>query len=238
MAPAGSAMQSDAEKERLLAVFGAGSYRTVIAENRAHFYGDIVDRRIGLFLSPMVFARFLFGLYVGRKGWASRTADLVPRLRRLLPWAAALGVVGNGVLLVNEGELDSYWTHLGAVVEEAGILALAFTYLATLVLLFHRGPQWRVRLGRLAPVGRMALTNYLTHSVLYLLLFSGVGLGLYGEVGPALCVVFSIVIFAAQIVISRWWLSRYRFGPAEWLWRTLTYGELQPMRAGVHWKAA
>jgi uncharacterized protein len=68
--------------------------------------------------------------------------------------------------------------------------------------------------------------------VLYLALFSGVGLGLYGEVGPALCVVLSIAIFTAQMVFSRWWLARYRFGPAEWVWRTLTYGQGQPMTIG------
>jgi uncharacterized protein len=228
-----SARQDDVEKERLLAVFDAASYGALIAENRSHYYGDIVARGIGLFLFPQIFARFLLGLYVGRKRWVYRTADLVPLLRRLLPWAILLGVVGNGVMVVIDLGLDSYWAHAIAVVEEAGILALAFSYLAGLVLLFHHSPRWRERLGYLAPVGQMALTNYLTHSVLYLLLLSGVGLGLYGEVGPALCVVLSAVIFAAQMAFSRWWLARYRFGPAEWLWRTLTYGERQPIRATV-----
>jgi uncharacterized protein len=79
----------------------------------------------------------------------------------------------------------------------------------------------------------MSVSNrsFQTHSVLYLLLFSGVGLGLYGTVGPALCAVFSLMIFVAQMMFSRWWLGRYRFGPAEWLWRTLTYGQMQPMRS-------
>jgi len=115
-------------------------------------------------------------------------------------------------------------------VEEAGILGLAFAYLSVLVLLFHRSTTWRRRLGYLAPVGRMALTNYLTQSVLYLILFTGVGFGLYGEVGPAWCVGLAVIIFAAQMAFSAWWLARYRFGPAEWVWRTLTYGQLQPMR--------
>ena len=83
---------------------------------------------------------------------------------------------------------DSFWVHAAAPVEEAGVLALAFVYLAVLVLLFHRSATWRRRLGYLAPVGRMALTNYLTQSVLYLVLFTGVGFGLYGDVGPAWCV--------------------------------------------------
>ena len=236
-----SAMQGNTEKERRLAVYGSGSYGALSAENRSHYYGDIVSRGVGLFLFPQVFGRFLLGLYAGRRKWPYRTAELVPVLRRWLPWAAAIGAIGNGLALAVEhwqhtGMLgrDSYWAHVAAVVEEGGILAMAFTYLAALVLLFHHSARGRQRLGHLAPVGRMALTNYLTHSVLFLVLFSGVGFGLYGEVGPAWCVVLSIVIFAVQMILSRWWLTHYRFGPAEWIWRTLTYGELQPMRATGH----
>ena len=61
-------------------------------------------------------------------------------------------------------------------------------------------------------------------------IFYGVGLGLYGKVGPALLVVLSVSIIAGQAVASRWWLRRFRFGPAEWVWRSLTYGRPQPMR--------
>jgi uncharacterized protein len=128
--------------------------------------------------------------------------------------------------------------HANAPVEEAGILALAFAYLGALVLLLYRRAASRGILGSLAPVGRMALTNYLTHSVLYFVLFTGVGFGLYGEVGPALCVGLALIIFAARMAVSRWWLARYRFGPAEWVWRTLTYGRMQPRRALVPSRAA
>jgi uncharacterized protein len=232
-----SAIQADQEKERKLAIFDGGSYRAIAAEDRSFYYGDIVTRGVWMFLVPQVFARFLLGLYAGRRNWAHRTAELVPWLRRALTPAIAIAIIGNGAALAierlqNDGvmRLDSLWMHVMAPVEEAGTLAMSFVYIAILVLLFHSSTAWRHRLGYLAPVGRMALTNYLTHSVLYLVLFSGVGLGLYGDVGPAVCLVLSIVIFVGQMAVSRWWLTRYRFGPAEWAWRTLTYGELQPMR--------
>jgi uncharacterized protein len=96
--------------------------------------------------------------------------------------------------------------------------------------MFYGNVAWRRRVSKLAPVGRMALSNYLTHSVIYLFLFTGAGLGLLGRVGPAFCLVLSVAIFGAQVALSGWWLQRYRFGPAEWLWRTVTYGRLQPMR--------
>jgi uncharacterized protein len=83
----------------------------------------------------------------------------------------------------------------------------------------------------LAAVGRMALSNYLFQSLVFTTFFYGYGLGLNGKLGPALLSVLSVFIFALQILLSMWWLKRFRFGPAEWLWRTLTYGKLQPMRA-------
>ena len=233
-------VEEDADKERKLAIFDGTSYRAIARENASFYYRDIVAGSVGLFLLPQVFARFIFGLYVGRRNWARRTTELRPILRRILPWTIAVGVVGNGTTIVidhlqhaNVLGPDSYWVHAVAPVEEAGILALALAYLGALVLLFHRSATWHRRLGYLAPVGRMALTNYLTHSVLYFVLFTGVGFGLYGEVGPASCVALAVIIFAAQMTFSGWWLARYRFGPAEWVWRTLTYRQRQPMRARV-----
>jgi uncharacterized protein len=229
-------INENAEKERRLAIFDGISYPAIARENAALYYRDIVTRGVGLVLLPQVFARFILGLYAGRRNWARRTTELRPTLLRLLPWAIGVGVVGNGTAVLidrlqdrNVLGPDSIWVHAGAPVEEAGTLALAFVYLSALVLLFHRSAIWRRRLGYLAPVGRMALTNYLTQSVLYFVLFTGVGFGLYGEVGPAWCVGLALVIFAAQTAFSGWWLARFRFGPAEWVWRTLTYGRLQPM---------
>ncbi len=84
--------------------------------------------------------------------------------------------------------------------------------------------------GGRAPVGRMALSNYLFQSLVYVTLFYSYGLGLMGTIGPALLTVLSVFVFVLQILLSRWWLTRFRFGPMEWLWRTLTYGKLQPLR--------
>jgi len=78
----------------------------------------------------------------------------------------------------------------------------------------------------------MALTNYLAQGFIYAFILFGVGpgLGLAGKIGSFAVVVVSSVFFAGQIAFSHWWLARYRFGPMEWLWRTLTYGERPIMR--------
>lgn len=82
----------------------------------------------------------------------------------------------------------------------------------------------------LARVGQMALTNYLTQSVICGLLFTGAGLGLFGQLERHQLYYIVAAIWVLQLAWSPWWLNRYQFGPAEWLWRSLTYGKRQPMR--------
>jgi uncharacterized protein len=83
----------------------------------------------------------------------------------------------------------------------------------------------------------MALTNYLAQSVLFSLVFyrygyryGGLGLGLFGRLGSAETALLGVGVYIAQVAWSAWWLGRYRFGPLEWAWRSLTYGARQPMR--------
>lgn len=109
-------------------------------------------------------------------------------------------------------------------------LLQGLAYVAALALLFER-PQGRRLLGALAPIGRMALTNYLAQSVLYVVVLSG--LGLAGKVSYAWVVPGAVVFYTLQVLFSRAWLRRFRFGPVEWLWRSLTYGRVQPLRHGL-----
>lgn len=100
---------------------------------------------------------------------------------------------------------------------------------ASLLCLLWLGP-WRDRLLRyFAPVGRMALTNYVGQSVICALIFYGIGLGLGGTMGPTLYLPIGFAVYLAQIAASRWWLDRFRFGPLEWIWRMATYGSWIPL---------
>jgi len=190
---------------------------------------------IALWFYPWTLGRFLLGYLVGRRRLLQDAADHLPFFRKLLVWGLALGLAGNLATAV-EGVMRRRGVRLSPAVDlvlmvphEIGVLALAAAYLSALTLLMQR-PAWRRRLLILAPVGQTALTNYLSQSLICTFLFYGWGLGLIGRVGPALCVPLTLAIFAAQILASRFWLRRFRFGPMEWLWRFLTYGRAQPMR--------
>src|SRR5213078_889825 len=102
-------------------------------------------------------------------------------------------------------------------------------YAALLLLAFQTRVGTRL-LAPLAATGRMALTTYLTQSVFCTTLFYSYGLGWFGRVGYTGMFEITVVLFAVQMAASVWWLRRYRFGPVEWLWRTLTYGRAPAMR--------
>jgi uncharacterized protein len=187
------------------------------------------------------FGKFLVGFWAARTGIllragtdqrnASRTL-----FRRGLAWGLALGVMCQGVLLVVERlparplVPQTWMADVGLdLLHRVGIPAMALGYVCGIILLFQR-PASRGLLNLFAPVGRMALTNYLGQSVICVLLFYGWGLGWYGAVGPTACVGLTGMVFLVQAAASHWWLSRFRFGPAEWAWRCLTYGGLQPLR--------
>jgi uncharacterized protein len=101
---------------------------------------------------------------------------------------------------------------------------------AAAILSLGRGSRLAGFLDRIAPLGRMGCTTYLTQSVVCTAVFSGWGLGRWGIWGWGRVAAFGIALYALQAVFASWWLRRFHFGPAEWAWRCLTYGRTQPFR--------
>ena len=81
-------------------------------------------------------------------------------------------------------------------------------------------------------MGQTGLTSYLSQSVFGVSVFYGIGLGLLGKLGVAASIGLSIAFYVAQLFLARWWMTRFRFGPVEWLWRSLTDLRAHPMRHG------
>ena len=108
------------------------------------------------------------------------------------------------------------------------LVALGWTGLVMLAC--QAGAALAPLTGRLAAVGQMAFTNYLSHTIICTTIFYGHGLGLYGKVERWQQALIVLGVWAFQLIVSPIWLRHFRFGPAEWLWRTLTYWKLQPMR--------
>lgn len=118
------------------------------------------------------------------------------------------------------------------VTYDLGRVPLTLGHLAALQLLIRATPgaaAWRV----LGSVGRMALTNYLAQSVMALFVFTGAGLALFGALARHELYLVVAMVWLAQCAWSPWWLAKFRYGPAEWLWRSLTRWERQPMRMAI-----
>jgi uncharacterized protein len=105
---------------------------------------------------------------------------------------------------------------------------LCLTYVGSIVLLLAFRPVWLSRLRAFARAGRMALTNYMFQAIALDVLSSGYGFNL--KLRPYTYVVAAVALFAMEATFSTLWLSRFRFGPLEWIWRTITYARLQPLR--------
>ncbi len=178
---------------------------------------------------------FLLGLWVGKRRIFE---DLAAhrRLIRTVMWVGlGIGVVFNTLLV--RTYLNSSWVAPENVrfvitgTRTIGAPALMLFYVTALIQLYHH-ERFHGYLAPLANVGRMALSNYLLHSVVLTLVFYGYGLGLYGSTDPAFGLILAILFYLLQIRFSRWWFEHYQYGPVEWIWRTLTYGRRPPLRHG------
>jgi uncharacterized protein len=180
-----------------------------------------------------VFGMFLVGFVAARRLNFRNFSEHRALLRQVLVWGLVLGLSVNVFWAwIKVGVRPDFlsWAGVAESVGYAiGIAPLALAYAAGFALLCERG-WWKRLLGKLAPAGRMALTNYLMQTAFGIAIFYGVGLGLVGKVGPALVLPLALLIFVAQVRASALWLRYFRYGPVEWLWRSLTYGRRQPMR--------
>jgi uncharacterized protein len=174
---------------------------------------------------PKVLGMFVLGLWTVRTGIALSPSDHRATLARwrLLGWS--IGLPAN-IIAAWAFERWSYLPPsvgglLGTLMQAVGVPMLALGYAATVALLVVDGRRFITVFG---PVGRMALTNYLMHSIICVVLSYGFGFALWWRVGPAKAMAIAAAIIAVQIPLSAWWLSRFRFGPVEYVWRRLTYG--------------
>ena len=230
------AQASAAESAALsLAAFSDDNWAAML---QANFERDLRMRIAVWVLPTYVLGRLLIGMAFVHSGVLLDAPAHLRFWRRLCVVALLLGIAMTVALLLREhaGTSPSLaWLGeptgkmLLRVIRNAVPLALALFYLSAFVLVFRTpaGQRW---LGWLAPVGRMALTNYLAQTLIAIALFYGIGLGIGPRFGLLGVSVAAVSIFLLQAAASTWWLARFRFGPMEWLWRNLTYGRVHPLR--------
>ena len=181
-----------------------------------------------LLIFPRTIALFLFGALAWRTG-----IFLCASEHRCLLLNLAMGglFVGVGLTLVAQGPAMFGWPpleRLHKTVDRLGGVTLALGYAAIIIACVSL-PIGQKKLAWAAPIGRMAFTNYLAQSLILGWIFYGYGLGLFGRLTATMAFAIGLGLYAVQVAFSSWWLTQYRYGPIEWLWRTLMYGARQPM---------
>jgi uncharacterized protein len=176
---------------------------------------------------------FLLGLYAGRKRIFENT-PFFKKLTRYGLWTLLGCVIFAGlmVLIISVAKVEMTQPLqflLGGTVYDIFNAALASIYVGLIVTLFQK-ERWRKKLMNFYDVGRMGLTTYLMQALIGTWLLFSFGLGMLGEYGASVWALASFVVFFLQILFSKWWLSRFQFGPVECLWRSLTYWKMQPLR--------
>jgi uncharacterized protein len=175
---------------------------------------------------------FLLGVWFVRSGVMAEPAKHLAFFRELALWGLPVGIglgLLTGFIAVSHTPGDRYdgWGIARGLLM-LGNLPACLGYVGLVVtMLYSRTALSHVRV--LAPLGRMALTNYLMQSLICMAVFYGFGLGRWG-MPRAQQVLFVAVVYAAQIAFSHWWLARFRYGPMEWLWRGFTYRQVPPLR--------
>jgi len=170
----------------------------------------------------------LMGLYAGKRRLFQDVEANLPFLKKCMWFGFACWIAGLIRFIPPTPEVPGSQFVRGLLSNYSGYLF--FFYAAGIAILCHKSATWRKYWSSIAPIGRMALSNYLTHTLVCTFIFYSWGLGYFGKMGSAWGLVLSLVIYALQIPFCLWWLKTFQFGPAEWLWRSLTYGKLQPMR--------
>lgn len=214
----------------------SGDYFAIVANFFDWVFIDYLAS--GMILGWLCYAlgRFLIGAWVGRRGWITRAREFLPGWRRVRNWGLLIGLVFEGAaVMLSEASWLPDWEHrefYAECIHLVTVPVLAAGYVGAIVVGFESG-RLRRWLAPFAWAGRMALTNYLAQGLVigFVLFGVGPGLALAGKAGTCVMAGIAIAGYALQMVFSRWWLSRFAHGPAEWLWRTLTYGKL-PGRSG------
>ncbi|MEH7386713.1 DUF418 domain-containing protein [Bacillus sp. JJ1521] len=186
------------------------------------YYVNNAANSFALFITllPM----FLLGAFIAKKKWFEGRDEDIKKVKIL--WLISL-VIGVPMKLL------PYYTSKNAATDylqdTIGGPSTAVLY-ATSIVLLMRLPVSKKLFSPLAFVGRLSLSNYLFQSIVCTLLFYGYGFGLYGKVELYTGFLLTIVIFIVQIGLSYLWLKKFRFGPFEWIWRTLTYAQKVDIR--------
>lgn len=204
-----------------------GEYRKLIASNSTTgFYNKYNYLKFSgrLWVIPGL---FLLGLWIGRKKWHEQI-DKLP-LVKIISFSALIGIPLTiiGFYFSQPSNIE-FIHYVGSIAKDASNIFMPLLYIVVFLSLFKLSTTNKI-VSQLIPVGKMGLTTYVLQSSFGIFIFYGYGLGLLLKLSGTAALGLGLLFFLLQIVFSKWWFSKYKFGPLEWLWRSGTNGSWQDM---------
>ncbi len=183
---------------------------------------------------PKVLGMMLIGLVAGRSEFYKKIHHHKKSLYYIIAFGIIIALPANYLLAgYMDDNTGSYYrlkiSGLYRTISYAiGVAPLAAAYVALFMLAFQNNVLKRI-MSVLAPVGKMAFSNYIMHTLIGNFVFLNAGLGFMGSVGPVYYTLFALLVFSFQVIFSTIWLTYFNYGPIEWIWRSATYKKWQPM---------
>lgn len=205
--------------------YSGGSYFEIFRLRLSEF---IAFRNINLiYYAPKVLSLFIFGYLFFKHKFLEKINASKGKYFILSIVLFTAGVVStlftdNIVNALANADTNPFYTAIYMGVFEITNIFLGFSYIL-LILILSQVKVFSNILDPLKYIGRTALTNYLMQSVIFTTIMYSYGFGKFGSYQPWQLVIFAVVVFVIQIIISKIWLQKFRFGPLEWIWRKMTY---------------
>jgi uncharacterized membrane protein YeiB len=198
-----------------------------------HRFADFMDGPFGA--AGQAFAAislFLIGVWFVRANIITKAAENLNLFRQIalfgLPLGWGMSLLASSIAVSHAPGVSGDGWQLTQMILNLANLPTCLAYVSIVVLMLYGGSVF-AKIQVLAPFGRMALTNYLTQSVIQASFFYGWGLGHFG-LGRAQQLGFAVAVICLQVLFSHWWLGRFRYGPLEWVWRAVTYWQIPKMK--------
>ncbi|HEV8282809.1 MAG TPA: DUF418 domain-containing protein [Chitinophagaceae bacterium] len=175
------------------------------------------------------FGRFLLGYYILRRHWLVKLNENIFFIKKIWKWTLLITIVYIPLLVLADKKMIPIPRFSLYPFIKGGVLCMAIFYAATIALIYNkRNASWLMETFR--NLGRITLTNYLMQTILYVVIFYHIGFGLLGEISFSIIWLSSFVVYFLQAFFSKWWLSKFYYGPVEWIWRQFTYKKKFPIR--------
>ncbi len=177
--------------------------------------------------------RFLLGYYILRRQLLVKLDENIFFIKQVWKWTLLVTIVYIPLQVLADKHIIPIPRFILYPFMKAGVLFVALFYATSIVQLYNkRKGLWLMETFR--NIGRMTLTNYLVHTALFVIIFYHIGFGLLGNFSFTIIWVASFVVYFLQGFFSKWWLSRFYYGPVEWIWRQLTYRKKFPIRKSYY----